>query len=263
MHPNARLRARQQQRVRSRTHQSDAYAFFNLLTGPALLDKVESLLPAHRERSFPPTETLSMFLSQALSADRSCQRAVNEAAIKRLIGGLIPVSTHTGGYCRARARLPLTLISGLTQHVGQAITTMSPPAWRWRGYRVRLVDGTTVALADTAANQAAYPQPKSQQPGLGFPLARLVGLVCLGSGALLDCAIAGYRGKGHDEQALLRGLLDTLKAGDLLLGDAYYASYFLLCALRRVAWRRSSSNKAPDDAARTSVAATAWGRMII
>ena len=85
MHPNARLRRQQQQKVRHRIDQSDAYAFFNLLTSPQLLDQVESLLPEHRERLYPPTETLSMFLSQALSADRSCQRAVNEAAVKRLV----------------------------------------------------------------------------------------------------------------------------------------------------------------------------------
>ncbi|MGB5011522.1 MAG: IS4 family transposase, partial [Candidatus Dechloromonas phosphoritropha] len=64
---------------------ADAHAFFNLLTGPELFDAVELALPPHRERLFPPTETLSMFLAQALSADRSCQRAVNEGAIKRLI----------------------------------------------------------------------------------------------------------------------------------------------------------------------------------
>ena len=61
---------------------------FNLLTGPALFDKVESLLPQHRERRFPPTETLSTFRAQALGADRSCQKAVEEAAIKRLGAGL-------------------------------------------------------------------------------------------------------------------------------------------------------------------------------
>ena len=43
-----------------------------------------------------------MFLAQALHADRSCQRAVNEAAVKRLVGGLPVCSTHTGAYCRAR-----------------------------------------------------------------------------------------------------------------------------------------------------------------
>jgi hypothetical protein len=35
--------------------------------GPALLDDVESLLPEHRERVFPPTETLAMFMAQSLS----------------------------------------------------------------------------------------------------------------------------------------------------------------------------------------------------
>ena len=89
-------RTQQQRRIRSQVGNSDAYSFFNLLTGPALFDKVESLLPQHRERRFPPTETLSMFLAQALSADRSCQKAVDEAAIKRLVAGLRPCSTHTG-----------------------------------------------------------------------------------------------------------------------------------------------------------------------
>jgi hypothetical protein len=96
---------------------------------------------------------------------------------------------------------------------------------------VRLVDGTTVALPDTEANQAMYPQPRSQRAGLGFPLARLVGVICLGSGALLDGAIGSYGGRGVDEQALLRTVLASLNSGDLLLGDAYYATYFLFCAL--------------------------------
>ena len=64
----SRTRAQQQRGVRSQGRNSDAYTFFNLLTGPALFDQVESVLPPHRERRFPPTETLSMFLAQALSA---------------------------------------------------------------------------------------------------------------------------------------------------------------------------------------------------
>ncbi len=83
-------RTQQQRRIRSQVRNSDAYSFFNLLTGPALFDQVESLLPAHRERKFPPTETLSMFVAQALSEDRSCQNAVEAAAIKRLAAGLPP-----------------------------------------------------------------------------------------------------------------------------------------------------------------------------
>ena len=221
----------QQRRIGSHVRNSDAYSFFNLLTGPALFDKVESVLPQHRERRFPPTETLSMFLAQALSTDRSCQKAVDEAAIKRLAAGLAPCSTHTGAYCRARRRLPLEMVNALTRYVGHSVSAHAPNAWHWRGHPVRLVDGTTVAMPDTPANQAAYPQPRSQKPGLGFPLCRVVGLVCLGSGALLNAATGRCR-KGGDEQTLLRSLLDTLEQGDLLLGDAFYATYFLLCALR-------------------------------
>jgi hypothetical protein len=172
-----------------------------------------------------------MFLAQALSADRSCQRAVDEAAIKRLTGGLPACSTHTGAYCQARQRLPLEMPSALVRHTGRLMAAQAPQAWHWQGRPVRLVDGTTVAMPDTEANQAVYPQPRSQKPGLGFPLCRIVALLCLGCGALLNAAVGRYHGKGGDEQSLLRSMLDSLEIGDILLGDAYYASYFLLCSL--------------------------------
>lgn len=225
-------RTQQQRRIRSQVRNSDAYSFFNVLTGPALFDKVESVLPQHRERRYPPTETLSMFLAQALSTDRSCQKAVDEAAVKRLAAGVPAGSTHTGAYCRARLRLPTEMVGMLTRYVGQSVSAQATPAWHWRGRPVRLVDGTTLRMPDTLANQAVYPQPRSQQPGLGFPLCRMVGVMCLGSGTLLNAAIGRYHGKGGDEQSLLRSILDTLQYGDLLLGDAFYATYFLLCTLR-------------------------------
>jgi len=227
-------RAREQQcvRIRQRASHCDSYTFFNALTAPHWLDQVESLLPAHRERLFPPTETLSMFLSQALSADRSCQQAVDESAIKRLTQELPRCSTHTGAYCRARQRLPLAMIRSLVHSTGQQTSARTPTGWHWHGRPVRLVDGTTVPLPDTPANQQAYPQPRSQQPGLGFPLCRMLGLMCLSSGVVLNAAIGPYRGKGGDEQHLLRSVLESLAPGDVLLGDAYFATYFLLCALR-------------------------------
>ena len=231
MHANDNARTWQQKRVRQQAGKSDAYAFFNLLTSEPMLNQVESVLPEHRERLFPPTETLSMFMAQALSADRSCQSAVNETAVKRLVGGLPVCSTHTGAYCRARTRLPQEMVSTLTRYTGQRITARAPDRWHWRGRPVRLVDGTTVTLPDTLANQAAYPQSHNQKPGLGFPLCRITALVCLGSGAILDAAFGRYNGKGGDEQTLLRLMLDTLEQDDVLLGDAFYATYFLFCEL--------------------------------
>lgn len=134
MYPKQRACVPQQRRVHRHASNSDPYTFFNLLTGPDLLDDVEALLPAHRERLFPPTETLSMFLAQALNADRSCQNVVNDTAVQRLSGGLPRCSTHTGGYCRARQRLPVDRVSTLTRHTGQLIAARTPASWHWRGH---------------------------------------------------------------------------------------------------------------------------------
>jgi len=231
MYPNQHTRSYQQSRIKNIAAKSDSYAFFNLLTSPALLDKVEALAPDHRERLFPPTETLSMFIAQALAPDRSCQKAVDEASIKRLIGGLPPCSTHTGAYCKARQRLPLDMISTLACHIGTLMAEHTPMDWRWQGRPVRLVDGATVTLADTPANQDVYPQPASQATGLGFPQARMVALICLACGGVLTAAMGPCLGKGSDEQSLLRAQLDTLQSDDILLGDAFYATYFLFCEL--------------------------------
>ena len=168
MHPICKARARQDRKAIVQVSESDAYAFFKLLTGPELFEIVEWMLPPHRERQYPPTETIAMFLAQALNADRS---------VKRLVLGLSPGSTHTGAYCRARKRLPLVRVGTLARHVGKRVSARAPTAWRWPGRPVRLVDGATVTMPDTVANQTSYPQPRSQKPGLGFPQCRIVGRI--------------------------------------------------------------------------------------
>ncbi len=228
---NKRVRY-EQQRIQTLSKNSDSYDFFNLLTEPEMLSTVEDLLPEdYRERQFPPTETLSMFLAQAMNEDRSCQKAVNDVAIKRVVGGLSPCSTNTSGYCQARQRLPLEMVSTLVRSTGEMMNGQIPDQWRWYGKRVHLIDGTTVTLSDTAANQAVYPQQSVQKPGLGFPICRIVGVICLSSGAMLNAAMGSFSGKGSSEQSLLRSLLETFKVGDLVMGDAFYGTYFLLATL--------------------------------
>lgn len=220
-----------QRRINSHTKQLDTFSFFNLLTSPELFSTVEKSLPEYRERKYPPTETLSMFLSQAMSTDRSCQNIVNGTAVQRLINGLPLHSTNTGSYCKARQRLPLSLISELDCCTGQLIDAQLPMDRRWQGRRVRLVDGTTVTMPDTPENQEAYPQQSGQKPGLGFPLCRIVGIICLASGSIVNAAMGPYKGKGADEQTLLRGMLDSFESGDIVVGDAYFGGYFLLAEL--------------------------------
>ena len=232
-HATPRARRIQQNSVLKHCQKSHYLDVFNLMTSDALFDRIESLLPDHRERLFPPTETLSMFVAQALNADRSCQNIVNQAAIQRLMGGLPTCSTHTGGYCRARHRLPLALISEMTRFIGSHMNRNAPTEESWYGRKVRIVDGTTVTMPDTPLNQEAYPQQGGQSVGLGFPICRVVGITCLLSGALLNAAIGRFKGKGGDEQTLLRTIQDTFQSGDIVLGDAFFATYFFIAEMQR------------------------------
>mgnify|MGYP006194322529 FL=1 len=251
MYANRNRHQHQQKIVKTQASEQDAVSFFNLLTSPELFDTLENMLPDHRERLFPPTETLSMFLAQAMHADRSCQRIVNEVALTRLVSGLSPCGTMTGGYCRARQRLPITMVSSLVQKTGALMDERIPNNWRWQGRSVRIVDGTTVTLPDTPANQAAYPQQRSQKPGLGFPVCRIVGITCLASGAIINAAMGPYKGKGGSEHTLLRSLLPSFKSGDILLGDALYSSYFILaeCQARcvDVVFEQNGARKSKTD----------------
>lgn len=222
----------QQHRIQHYAATSGAFDFFNMLTSHELMRTMEASLPEHRERLFPPTETLSMFIAQVMKPDRSCQSIVNDSAVKRSVYGLPQCSTKTGGYCRARQRLPLEMLIEMVQCSGRLIAAKAQVNWRWHGRRVRLVDGTSVTMPDTQANQRAYPQQGVQRPGLGFPICRIVGVTCLSSGAVLDAAMGEFQGKGSGEQALLRSLLGVFESGDVMLGDAFYATYFLLAELK-------------------------------
>lgn len=232
MDRNARNALHQRQsRIGRRAKATRAVEFFNVLTSPELLATTEALLPVHRERLYPPTVALSMFMCQALEADGSCQKAVNGWAAQRAADGLSPCSVRTGGFCRARQRLPLLMISTLARETGRLLSQKALAPWRWRGRSVKLVDGTGISMPDTPENQALYPQPSTQTPGVGFPLARLVMVICLATGAALDAAIGPHSGKGTGELGLVRALLSSFSPGDVMLADALYCNYFLIATL--------------------------------
>ena len=87
-------------------------------------------------------------------------------------------------------------------------------------------------MPDTPENQQAFPQANTQKPGLGFPVARLVAIISLATGVVRDLALGPYKGKETGETALLRALLDGLEAGEIVLGDRCFASYFMIAALK-------------------------------
>ena len=219
-------------RLRQQFVQGSGIELCNVLGAGELEQAVQQYAGKYRDRIYSPLSTLGLFMGQALSQDGACQDAVARHVSERSGRGQAPCSLSTGPYCKARGRLPTQLVVQLQRQVGRKLVQRLPQGWRWRGRAVKLLDGTTVSMPDTPANQEVFPQYPRQKPGLGFPLARVVGLLCLGSGAVLDWAMGPYHGKDSSEQALFRTLLDGLEAGDVLLADCYYCSYWVLAMLK-------------------------------
>jgi len=180
------------------------------------------------ETVFTPAVTLWAFLSQVLEKDKSCRAAVTRVLSQRVAAGLPPCSLDTAAYCRARAQLPASVLKLLALEASQQLEVRIPKNWLWHFRHVILVDGTTLTMADTPENQAVYPQLSSQAEGAGFPILRMVVLLSLATAGLLGMALAPYEGKETGETALLRRLLDQCSVGEILLGDRFYCSYWLV-----------------------------------
>jgi putative transposase len=185
------------------------------------------------ENTYTPALTLWAFLSQVLHAKemRSCSAAVARVIVLLVALGKDPCSDNTGAYCRARAKLPAAIIRRLTTDVAHGCEQRLPTHWLWKRRRVKLIDGTTVSMPDTPDNQAAYPQAKTQEEGVGFPIARMVVLLSLATAMVTDMAMGPYSGKETGEPALMRELLERLEPGDVVLADRCYCSYFMIALL--------------------------------
>ena len=190
-----------------------------------------------RDCLFTPLVTLWTFLAQVLGADGSCR-----AAVSRLLALLAArgggggneegLNPATDPYCKARQRLPEPLIARLAKEAGGHLHENYPAGRLLGGRPVKVVDGATVSMPDTPENQRLWPQPPTQRPGLGFPLARLVAVMSLNCAAVLSLALGPYAGKQTGETALFRTLLDeALQSGDVLLADRYYASFWMIAML--------------------------------
>jgi len=203
------------------------------LTRRNILDALDEHQVKFRDRLFNPVTTIWGFLSQVLSEDHSCRDAVSRIIAHRAASGLAPCSPNTASYCNARSRLPAAVLRSLARRTARQLQDGLPEGWKWNGRNVFIADGSHVSMPDTQENQAAYPQVYNQEPGVGFPLARVAVLLSLATGACHDLAIAPYAGKGTGEATLLRRTYDSLSPGDVVVADALFDDYFLIWELRQ------------------------------
>jgi hypothetical protein len=206
---------------------------FNKVLTAEEINKTMDKLP-YRNRIFTPSVTLWAFLSQVMDADPSQQMAVSRVVAEAIVQGKEPPSSNTAGYSKARSRLPEDVVSSLVIETAEQLVANTPSEWLWNGRRIKLVDGSTLSMPDTKENQAAYPQPDTQKIGIGFPIARIVAIIDYITGVVMNLAIAPYGGKETGEHALFRQIISSINFGDVLLGDCYYPSYFLMATLIRL-----------------------------
>ena len=179
----------------------------------------EHFVTTKRERLYTHSRVFWMFLAQVLTADGACACAVQSflAWLKSATGEM--GSPNTGAYCTARQELPLEDIKALHAPLAAALDGASKRFWR---RRVFVVDGSSLSMPDTKANQDAWPQPTGQKAGCGFPLMRILAVFSLGTGIWRALAIGSLH---VAERTLFHSLWEHFGPGDIALADAGFGSY--------------------------------------
>lgn len=205
----------------------------NILNGEHC-QRIFSECRGFRDRVYTPIKTTFIFIKQVLNPDKSCKKAVAGVVVEQLSAGKKPVSTNTGPYCKARKRLPEETVHKLVKEIGNAPIKHAPSKWKPFGRNLKVFDGSTGKMADTKANQKAFPQHKNQKKGAGFPITRFVVVMSLTVGTVIDYAIGAYKGKGTGESSLLRSIFSCIEKDDIALGDRYFPSFFLMTDLNKI-----------------------------
>jgi hypothetical protein len=192
---------------------------------PAPLLSAEDEGPNSRDRCFNLRLTFECFIWQMLQPRTSCREVVRQVQALLRLAGRCPIDESDSAYVQARKRLPRQrLEQALTLTAAAALKRLPAPA-ALQGRPVKVLDGSTVQLADTPQNQKCYPQPSMQKAGCGFPVLKLAVLFCLNSGAILHLVMGTLH---HHDLRLLRLLWEHFKQGDILLGDRAYGEYTTL-----------------------------------
>jgi hypothetical protein len=179
---------------------------------------------------YTPVVTLWAMVSQVLDPDKSLSQAVKRMSTWLSAAGAKSPSSDTGAYSKARKRLPEKLVQQLVPIVAEALEKEVPIEKQWCGRRVRVLDGTTVLMSDTAENQAEYPQHSNQKPGCGFPIAKMVVLFSLLTGAVVSAGIASL---ATSEIVMSRLIYANLVSEDVILADQAYGNYVDLVLVKQ------------------------------
>jgi Transposase DDE domain len=186
--------------------------------------------PSYRKRIFTPDVTLCAFLSQVMGKGSSCQQAVTEVLSHKARSSAKICSTKTSSYARARKKIPLEAIKGLSKNIANDIENSAPNDWLYKDRKIYLIDGSTVSTSDTPENREFFGERKNQ--GTSYPLARMSAMTSLATGAFIDFEMSSWTGKGTGDLYLGRKMIERLEGNEIIIGDTFYLSYFFILNLK-------------------------------
>jgi hypothetical protein len=173
-----------------------------------------------RRRLLDPITTIHLFVLQILKGNFAVAR----------LKDFTDRNFTEAAYCKARGRLPLSVLQTLLRRVGSAVRPTVDDTGRWHGHRTFHVDGSSFSMPDTPALQKQFGQPGNQRAGCGFPVAHALALFHAGTGFLLQILAAPLRTHDLAQAALLH---PELEAGDVLVGDRAFGSFVHFALLLR------------------------------
>jgi transposase IS4-like protein/DDE family transposase len=145
------------------------------------------------------------------------------SGLQWLGAGRLRVSTK-GALSTARQQLGAEPLRLMHQRMALPMAQPDLAGCYWRGLHVVAMDGSTLALQDTASNAAAFGRPGNQHGAAAYPVARFVALAEAGTHLVFAAQMGGYR----DSEITLAGrLVPRLQPGMLCLADRLFSGYEL------------------------------------
>ena len=153
-----------------------------------------------------------------------------QSVLEWLLGGLRWLDagrfriSGKGSLSRARQRLGGIPMRRIFEQLAHPLNREDLPGGHWKGFHLVAIDGTTLALQDTASNEAAFGRSSNQHGPAAYPICRCVVLCEVGTHMVFAAAQGPY---SDAETTLAREVLDHLKPGMLCLADRLFPGYEL------------------------------------
>jgi hypothetical protein len=180
-----------------------------------------------RERDLPAHVVVYYVIALALYM-RSSYREVLRCLLEGVQWLLDPSATvkvaGKSGISQARSRLGAEPFKALYESVVAPIAESHTKGAWYRQWRIVSLDGSTLDVADTVENDAAFGRPGASRGSSAFPKIRFVALLENGTHVLWNARMADY---ATDEIALAREVVPALRKGMLCLADRFFPGYTL------------------------------------